>query len=129
MAIAIPAKGFPHKITVDEYVKLGDSSDVGDNGGWIVQIVDVSSLSASITVVGQCLNVTRQNSADIWVAIPYRSLHVNGSVGTGAYVSTALTGNSLIFIPAGGMTVALNVDWTSGAGTIYATPVIGSCAL
>jgi hypothetical protein len=129
MAIATPMKGTKIAVPATSIVKIGDASDVGENGGWVVQIVDTSSLSASIVVKGQCLQVTRENVADQWLAIPYRGLNVNGTVGTGLYVSTALTTNSLIFIPAGGLTVGLDVTFTSGTGVIYVTPVIGSCAL
>ncbi len=65
---------------------------------------------------------------DAFLAIEYRGGNVNGTAANWGYVSTALTTNSLIFIPAGGMEVALVVTFTSGAATIRVTPVLGSCA-
>jgi len=41
------------------------------------------------------------------VAIPYQSLHLNGSVGTGALVSTGITADSLIAIEADGLEIVL----------------------
>ena len=61
--------------------------------------------------------------------IPYKSLTLNGAVGTGALVSTAITGTSLIHVPASGLNVALTIAAiTGGSWTIYIWPVEGFAA-
>lgn len=46
-------------------------------------------------------------AATAFVPIPYQSLYLNGSVGTGALVDDAITGSSMIAVEADGMEVAL----------------------
>jgi hypothetical protein len=73
-----------------------------------------NSFVGSITVEGK-----REGSSDTPVAIPYRKLHLNGAVGDGSYVSTAITGTSIIEIPSTGMDVSLNTtSYTSGSMTV-----------
>ena len=108
--------------------KLGGSSNESDAGGMLVHIVNDGTLSATITVQGQSRQLEIAGAADAPLAIPYRSINVNGVVGTGAYVSTAITTNSIIFIPANGMDVILSVAWVSGTASVYTVGVGGSCA-
>lgn len=94
-----------------------------------IQIVDTSSLSASITVKAR----TRQPAADTnsvaFVPTVYRKLYLNGAVGDGTLVSTAITGNSLIIVPATGLDVALDITYTSGEGMVYVTALRGSSVI
>ena len=106
---------------------VGNASDEGQAGGMLIQIVNGGSLSATITVKAQNSRVFRESAADSFLPVPYRSINVNGSVGTGGYVTTALTTNSIIFVPAGAQEVVLSCSYTSGTATVYVTPVIGSC--
>lgn len=48
-----------------------------------------------------------QGSSVTPVAIPYQSLHLNGSAGTGALVTTAITTDSMIAVEADGLEVCL----------------------
>lgn len=115
-------------INVDGIYVLGNSNDEADNGGYLVQIIDDSSLSASIVVKAQSWQARVLAQTDAFLATEYRGGNINGTAAAWAYVSTALTTNSLIFIPAGGQEVALDVDWTSGTGHVLCMPVLGSCA-
>lgn len=125
--VQVPA-GSPFIIQSGDQFILGDSSDEGVNGGWLVQIVDDNSFSGSISVTAQSLVATRSGLA-VFDDIDYRGGNVNGTGADWSYVSTALTTDSIIFIPAGGMTVALNCGtYTSGSVTVYAQPVIGACS-
>lgn len=109
--------------------KLSNASNEGENGGVIVHIVNDGTFVGTITVKAQANAIDQLNGTDSLLAIPYRSLNVNATAGTGAYVSTAITTTSLIFIPAGGLTPVLDVAWTSGTASVYVTPVLGSCAV
>lgn len=92
--------------------------DVGPRGGVMtVQLTAVSG-TRSVVVKGRA-----KNAGANWVAIPYRPLHLNGSVSDGIEVSTAITGTSLIEIPiADGMDVSLENTHTSGSMTVAAYP-------
>lgn len=116
----------------NDYV-LGNSSDVGENGGWIVQLADTGSYSGSVVIKAQSrmidtLTAQGITTADAFLAIKYRGGNVNGTAADWSYVSTALTTNSLIFIPAGGMDAVLSVTFTSGTAVVYVMPVLGSCS-
>lgn len=109
-------------------VILGDGH-FADASALSIQIVDTGSLSASITVKAR----TRQPTADTntvgFVATIYRKLYLNGVVGDGSLVSTAITGDSLILIPATGLQIALDITYTSGTGMVYVTPLRGSSVI
>lgn len=96
--------------------------DVGDRGGVITIHLVSSSFSGTIGITG------RLRGQSAFVAIPYTSLHLNGAVGTGAIVSTGITGTSLIqVVVADGMDIAVNCSaFTSGsmAGAFF--PSVGA---
>lgn len=53
------------------------------------------------------------------VAIPYQSLYLNGAVGTGALVSTGITGNTLLAVEADGLEICLTrAGGTTGSSTL-----------
>lgn len=123
----------------DIYVLPASMTD-GEAGGVLVQIVDSGSMSVSMTVVAQSqaipnINVvqdpegTNPAPTSVFVGIPYRKLHLNGTAADASYVTTAITGASLIFIPTANLQVGFLLGtYTSGSFTIYVTPVLGSCA-
>lgn len=92
---------------------------VGSVAGWLISIV--GSGTWSITVKARL-----GGSADTQMAVPYKKHHLNGAVGDATYVSTAITGNSLIFVPSEGMDVDLHcTSYTSGSPVITGRPVVG----
>jgi hypothetical protein len=92
-------------------------TDVGDGavGLLVVHIVDGGAYSGTITVKGRA----KGNTSGTYVAIPYIKLHLNGAVGDGSQVSTAITTTSLICLDATGLDVSLDVTFTSGSATVY----------
>lgn len=108
---------------------IGDASDEQQNGGFLVQIVDDSSYSGTVTVEGQSWVARLQGLADNFVGIPYRKLYLNGSAGDGSFVTTGITTNSVVFIPACGMEIALSVAYTSGAAHALVIPVLGAASI
>lgn len=87
----------------DYYLKWpSDNAVAGKPYTLVCAIVD-SSDDGTYTVKGRPLGSTVTP-----VAIPYQSLHLNGVVGTGALVSTAITATSLIAIEADGLEVVLS---------------------
>lgn len=122
----ILAKGPKTALSTNLFV-LGDSSDESVNGGWIVEIVDDGSLSVTVIVKGQSL-AARRGGSTTYNPLNYRKGHLAGTATDWTMVHADITGTALIFIPAGGMAVALDVTLASGAGSFYLTPVIGSCA-
>jgi hypothetical protein len=85
-------------------VELGDVGPA--SGSKVIQFVGTGF---SATVKGRV-----KGSGATAVLIPYKSRFVNTAVGTEAYVTTALTGNSLIEVNANGIDVVLDFGtWAS----------------
>lgn len=108
------------KITgVNRYI-LGNSAEF--SGTMTIEIDNDNSLSgASIAVVARARQTTLA-----WVPIPYVKLYLNGSVGDGTAVSTAITTTSLIQIPVcDGLDIALD---TTTASSITGTASVRAWA-
>lgn len=88
----------------------------------------VASGTLSIAVKARSVQpVARKGQDDVaFAAVPYVKHHLNGAAGDGTLVTTAITGTSLITIPATGQEVALDLTQTSGVATVYVTPIEGS---
>ena len=97
-----------------------------------------SSFSGSITVkarsahpqataIGANMGVAGDDIA--FSAVPYQTNFLNGAVGDGTLVSTAITGTSIIVIPASGVEIALDcTSFVSGSMTGYVVPLEGAAA-
>lgn len=77
---------------------------------WIIQLVP-TGWTGTITVKSRLMD---GNSA-AQVPVPYIGLYVNGAVGTGALVSTALTTTSLIEVDASEQEIVLSTAFTGGS--------------
>lgn len=87
---------------------LGDSGN-GRLSRKVIELV-VGSLVGSFVVNGRL-----SGGGGTFVPIPYMKHYLNGAVGDESYVSTALTGNSLIEVRASGMEIQLAYTHTSGS--------------
>lgn len=118
------------KFTIDgqnTYI-LGDASN-RVVGTFAVQIVNDGVFVGSITVKARSRVPEADDDGVAFVATVYEKLNLNGAVGDGSLVSTAITTSSLILIPASGLQVALDVTaYTSGTATVYITPLEGAAA-
>src|SRR5690349_21372941 len=90
--------------------------DLGDAGASrlsrkVIEIT-VGSLVGSFAVQGRLAG-----GGGTYVAIPYKKHYLNGAVGDETYVSTAITGNSLIEVWASGLEIRLAYTHTSGSTT------------
>lgn len=115
----------------DTYV-LGDASQ-GFVGTFCVQVYTRSAGTVSIAIVGRTriagTLTTTGATAPPFEPIPFLPLHLNGSVGTYATGSSAaITGDSILLIPATGLDIALDVTYTSGTHDIYVTKLAGAAA-
>lgn len=115
----------------DTYV-IGDASQ-GNVGTLCVQVYTRSAGTVSIQVQARSriagTLATAGADAPPFEPIPYLPLHLNGSVGTYATGSSAaITGDSIILIPATGLDIALDVTYTSGTHDIYVTKLNGAAA-
>jgi hypothetical protein len=92
--------------------------DLGNSGGAASRKVielNVGSLTGSFAVQGRL-----SGAGGTYIAIPYKKHYLNGAVGDETYVTTAITGNSLIEVPSTGLDVRLAYTHTSGTvGTGY----------
>ena len=115
----------------DTYV-IGDASD-GNVGTLCVQVYTRSAGTVSIVVQGRSRIAGTLTAAGVdappFEPIPFLPLHLNGSVGTYATGSSvAITGDSILLIPATGLDIALDVTYTSGTHDIYVTKLNGAAA-
>lgn len=92
--------------------------DLGDSGSGQVakKVIEINygtgPLVGTFTVKGRLAG-----GGGTFVAIPYRKHYLNAAVADESYVSTAITGNSLIEVNSSGLEVRLSWDWTSGAAS------------
>jgi len=111
---------------------IGDADD-GAVGTLCVQVYTRSAGTVSIVVQGRSrlagtLTVAGTD-APPFEPIPFLPLHLNGSVATYATGSSAaITGDSIILIPATGLEIALDVTYTSGTHDVYVTKLVGAAA-
>lgn len=113
----------------DNVYVLGDASDTSV-GTFAIQIVNLDAGTCTFDVKGRSRLAASQTGAQPpFVAIPYLPLYLNGGAGTYGSGSTAqITTDSLILVPATGLQVALDVNWTSGTFAVYIDRLIGSAA-
>lgn len=104
---------------------LGDTNNA-IVGTWLVHIVNTSSLSASIVVKARARGEYAATDAVPFVPISYAKLYLNGLVSDNTLVSTTITNTSIVLIPASGLSVALDVTFTSGTGAVYSWPLEGA---
>ena len=118
------------KFTIDgqnNYI-LGDASD-HVVGTLSVQIVNSGAFVGSITVKARNRSQDADNDGVAFVPTVFEKLYLNGAVGDGTLASTAITGASLILVPASGLQISLDVTaYTSGTLTVYVTPLEGAAA-
>lgn len=80
-----------------------------------------TSFSGSIAVSGRITG-----TSDAYVPIPYRKRYLNGAVGDDTFVSTAITGTSLIEVNAAGLDIALvTTGYASGSMAVKDADLIG----
>jgi hypothetical protein len=124
-----------NKFTLSTATALGDNTyvlgDVSDGfvGTFVIQIEERVAGTCTFDVQGRSRNAATQvATVPAFVAIPYRPLFLNGSVGNMAITTTQITTDSLIFVPATGVQVALLVNWTDGEFDVYVSRMIGAAA-
>lgn len=123
--------------SADTFILGGGSHSHGNVASWAIHLVS-SSFSGSITVsarsahpdasdIAANMGVAGDNIA--FVAVPYQKNYLNGLVADGTLVSTAITGTSVIVVPASGVQIALNcTSFVSGSMAVYAVPLEGAAA-
>ena len=95
-------------------------SNSGVVNRWAIGLLS-ASFSGSVTIKGRTLG-----STDTPVAFPYISQYLNGAVGTGGLVSTAITGTSYIEVDASEFEIVVDCTaYTSGTLTMTVRPVLG----
>jgi len=113
--------------TNDTYV-LGDAVADTFVGTWGLMFLKGTLVSPSLVVQARLRGAEVAADAVDYLPINYLNVYLNGSTGDNTYVSTALTDDSLILIPASGFSISIDLTATSGDGTLYAFPVVGAAA-
>lgn len=115
-------------LNADDTYVLSDASD-GFVGTILVHLVTLSAGTTAVTVKARARDIPWADTTPAYLPIPYLSLCAGGTVASYATGATAaLAGNDIILIPASGLSVALDVDYTSGSFGCYVQRLIGASA-
>jgi hypothetical protein len=114
--------------STDTYI-VGDASD-GVVGTILVHLDTTSAGTVSVVVKARPRSVPWADTTPPFLPIPYLSLCDGGTVVTGAtYATAALTGDGdLILVPASGLSIALDVTYTSGTHVLRVERLVGASA-
>ena len=114
--------------STDTYI-VGDASD-GVVGTILVHLDTTSAGTVSVVVKARPRSVPWATTTPPFLPIPYLSLCDGGSVVAGAtYATAALTGDGdLILVPASGLSIALDVTYTSGTHVLRVERLLGASA-
>jgi hypothetical protein len=94
---------------------------------WAVMIVNDASFVGSISVKSRIQGKEAADASVAPVPVVYVARYLNGSVGTDALVSTAITTTTLMIVPATGQNIVLDcTSYTSGSCSVYAFPYEGA---
>lgn len=101
------------------------TTSLGDSGAGAVSVKVMSftptTWTGNITIVGR-----RVGSGEAWRLIPYRKRFLNGAVGDDSYVSTTITGDSLIEVNAAGLEIGCTVaGYAAGSMAVTTTDLHG----
>lgn len=97
-------------------------------GSIAIQIVAGTLATLSLTVQARSNAGEASTDGVAFEPIPYLAQYLNGAVGTNVYSSVAITGNSIIQVPATGLEIALVFTSASGTGAAYWYPLAGASA-
>lgn len=114
--------------STDTYI-VGDASD-GVVGTILVHLDTTSAGTVSVVVKARPRSVPWATTTPPFLPIPYLSLCDGGTVVAGAtYATAALTGDGdLILVPASGLSIALDVTYTSGTHVLRVERLLGASA-
>lgn len=131
MAIKVITDFAPFVIasTGDTYV-IGDGSQAFA-ATWVLDIRNSSGtvFDGTATVVARSREIGSRASTPTFHPIPYLPLSLAGTAAASypTYSDADITGTALIYVPATGLTIGLEIDsWTEGSLTVYATPLVGA---
>lgn len=114
-------------LNVTGLYNLGNASDMVV-GMLALQIHVVSAGTISIVVKSRVASQAAGDDGLTPVPVLYLSRYLNGAISTDGLLSTAITGESLILVPASGQDIFLDVTYTSGNYVVYKIPVGGAIA-
>lgn len=101
---------------------FGDAG-VGNAGGFIFHIF-ANGATFSLTTAARVAGQQAETDALAMVAVPYKKMFLNAAAGDNTYVTTPITGTSLILVPSFGQSVGLVIASLSVADLIiYAKPI------
>lgn len=115
-------------------LQLGDAGHGNSGGAITIEFLPTlaGGFTGSITVVGRIGGgpLSRQESALglAYAQVPYRQIYLNGAVQLYEIVNTAITGASIIQVPAAGLSIGLLVTCTAGSGSVYFRTLEGATA-
>lgn len=115
-------------------ISAADTVYIGDPGSSAVGTLALMLVASTGTAWTGSITVKARSSAPeaatdsvTPVAVQYSARYLNGAISTDTLVSTAITGTSLILVPASGQTIVLDCTaYTQGTMTVYKVPLVGA---
>lgn len=113
-------------------ISAADAIVIGDPGMTAVGTIAIMLVASTGTAWTGSITVKARSSApeaaaETPVAVQYSARYLNGAISTDTLVSTAITGTSLILVPASGQTIVLDCTaYTQGTMTVYKVPLVGA---
>lgn len=92
----------------------------------VVQFVPSNDFIGSATVMGKVFGPAAQDAQAALMPVPYRRVVVNNVASDYAIVVDAITGASLIQVPANGLSIALFVACTRGSCQVVSWDLQGA---
>lgn len=115
-------------IAVPTTIVLGDAND-GIVGTISIHFVNVSSFLGSFTIKARSRLPQADTISAPFLPIPYLKQYLNGAIADHTMDNAAITGSSIILVPASGLAIALDLtSYTSGTGAILWSPLDGAAA-
>lgn len=132
MALAYPVERRYRITTADNgnFPTLGEASD-SDVGVWHVAFYPDEDFVGTLEVVGRSQGKGPHDDAAGFGHVAFRRVQLAGMASDYELVQTSavvvpLNTDFLILVPAAGLSIALAVLCTQGAGTLYSKPLAGS---
>ncbi len=109
---------------------------LAESGYWRVAFVPDSSWIGGIAIFGRTSGKLAYDDAVTaggvtFGSVSYRAVQVNAVaqdptvvLNVGAAPAPLVNKDFIIYVPAGGLIIALGIDWTAGFGTLYTDPFL-----
>lgn len=108
------------------YAQWGNTSDENPSGAWMLYFRPSLDFAGEFIVSGRPPRIQTSDTSVPFLPIPYRRVTLNNVASDYAMVDDAVSGASIVHIPANGISVALLINCTAGSCMVYAQKMEGA---